>query len=101
MAPKRATLKVVTSIDNAAKTALLAEKKGKAPLVDDRRPSTTRPSTAKDNAKTIRLCQRVLLAPATLREYAMYPCQASPLEAEDIVEDSEILGISAEDQLKL
>jgi hypothetical protein len=30
MAPKRATLKAVVSIDDAAKAALLAEKKGKA-----------------------------------------------------------------------
>jgi hypothetical protein len=30
MAPKRANSKVTTSIDDAAKTALLAEKKGKA-----------------------------------------------------------------------
>jgi hypothetical protein len=34
MAPKRATSKAATSIDDAAKTALLAEKKGKA-LVDN------------------------------------------------------------------
>jgi hypothetical protein len=30
MAPKRATLKAAASIDDAAKTALLVEKKGKA-----------------------------------------------------------------------
>jgi hypothetical protein len=35
MAPKRATSKATTSIDDAAKAVLLAEKKGKAALVDD------------------------------------------------------------------
>jgi hypothetical protein len=35
MAPKRATSKVATAIDDAAKMALLAEKKGKAPIADD------------------------------------------------------------------
>jgi hypothetical protein len=35
MAPKRATSKASTSINNTAKVALLAEKKGKAPLMDD------------------------------------------------------------------
>jgi hypothetical protein len=35
MAPKRANSKVATFIDNAAKAALLAEKKGNAPIADD------------------------------------------------------------------
>jgi hypothetical protein len=35
MASKRATSKAATFIDDAAMAALLAKKKGKAPLVDD------------------------------------------------------------------
>jgi hypothetical protein len=35
MAPKRATLMATTSIEDAAKAALLVEKKGKAALADD------------------------------------------------------------------
>jgi hypothetical protein len=35
MAPKKATSKATTSVDDAAKVALLAEKKGKTALVDD------------------------------------------------------------------
>jgi hypothetical protein len=35
MAPKRANSKAIASIDDAAKAALLAEKKGKDPIVDD------------------------------------------------------------------
>jgi hypothetical protein len=52
MAPKRATLKAAASIDDAAKAALLAEKKGKA-LADNalRRPSKMTLSTARDSAR--------------------------------------------------
>jgi hypothetical protein len=35
MAPKRANSKVAVSIDDAAKAALLAKKKGKAPIAND------------------------------------------------------------------
>jgi hypothetical protein len=35
MAPKRANSKAAASIDDASKAALLAEKKGKAPIGDD------------------------------------------------------------------
>jgi hypothetical protein len=35
MAPRKANLKATTSIDDATKVALLAEKKGKAALADD------------------------------------------------------------------
>jgi hypothetical protein len=35
MAPKRANSKAAISIDDAAKAALLDEKKGKAPIADD------------------------------------------------------------------
>ena len=35
MAPKKVTSKATTSIDDTAKATLLAEKKGKAALVDD------------------------------------------------------------------
>jgi hypothetical protein len=53
MAPKQASSKAAPSIDKAAKTALLAETKGKA-LVDNtpKRPSKMKLS-AKDSAKTI------------------------------------------------
>jgi hypothetical protein len=53
MAPKRATSKVAASIDDAAKAALLAEKKGKA-LADTtpKRPSKMTLSTARDSART-------------------------------------------------
>jgi hypothetical protein len=60
-----------------------------------------RPSTENDNVKTIYLRRRAPRAPAALREYIRHPTRLHSLEAEDIVEDSKILGILAEDQLKL
>jgi hypothetical protein len=52
MAPNRASSKAAPSIDEAAKAALLAEKKGKA-LTDNtpKKPSKTKLST-KDNVKS-------------------------------------------------
>jgi hypothetical protein len=45
---------------------------------------------------TICLRRRAPRAPAALRECPRHPHQALPLEAEDIIEDDKILGISAE-----
>jgi hypothetical protein len=54
MSPIRATSKAAASIDDAAKAALLAEKKGKA-LADTtpKRPLKMTLSTARDSARTI------------------------------------------------
>jgi hypothetical protein len=53
MAPKRANSKATPSIDDAAKAALLADKKGKALAgATPKRPSKTTLSTAKDSTKT-------------------------------------------------
>jgi hypothetical protein len=77
MAPKRANSKAVPSIDDAAKAALLAEKKGKA-LVDNipKRPSKMTLSTAKDSAMPIPP-PRALYAPAALKAHHKNHCQAS------------------------
>jgi hypothetical protein len=104
MAPKRATSKAATSIDDAAKATLLAEKKGMAPIADDI------PQEAFDDeaANSKRQRQDNLPTPeGTARTYSSKgvpqapPPGFIPLEVEDIVEGDEILGISAEDQLKL
>jgi hypothetical protein len=58
-------------------------------------------STASDTAKRTRLRYRAAFAHATLRDYLGPLYQASPPEDDDIIEDSQVLGISAEDQLKL
>jgi hypothetical protein len=102
MAPKRATSKAAASIDDATKVALLAEKKGKA-LVD-----TTPHEAFKDDAvnskrqrqdhptpdSTVRTCSSEGAPQAP-------PPGFAPPEGEDTIEDGEVIGISAEDQLKL
>jgi hypothetical protein len=77
MAPKRATSKAAASIDNAAKAALLAEKKGKA-LADNapRRPLKMTLSTARDSAR-ITPPPMALCALAVLRMHRKHHHQAS------------------------
>jgi hypothetical protein len=104
MAPKRANSKAVVSIDDAAKAALLAEKKGNAPIADDI------PEEAFDD--DVVNCKRQRQDNQPMPEGTVRTCssegapQAPPpgfthLESEDTIEDGEIIGISTEDQLKL
>jgi hypothetical protein len=53
MAPKRASLKAAPSIDEAAKAALLAEKKGKAHADNTPKRPSKMTLSVKDSAKTI------------------------------------------------
>jgi hypothetical protein len=71
MAPKRASSKATPSIDEAAKAALLAEKKGKA-LAEStpKRPSKMKLS-AKDSAKSTPP-PRAPYAPAAPKAYRKY-----------------------------
>jgi hypothetical protein len=86
------------------KAALLAEKKGKAPIVDDI------PQEALDDEAVNSKRQRQDNQPTpegTVRTCSSEGTPQAPppgfahLEGEDIVEDGEIIGISAEGQLKL
>jgi hypothetical protein len=103
MAPKKATSKATTSIDDAAKAAFLAEKKGKAVLLATSlmRPSRMGQSTASDTTKITRPPRRALFTHVALRDYLGPLRQASPPEVDDIIEDGEVLGILVKDQLKL
>jgi hypothetical protein len=101
MAPKRATSKVAASIDDAVKAALLAEKKGKA-LTDT--PQEAFEDDAVNNKRQrqdhpthddiVRTCSSEGAPQAP-------PPGFAPPEGEDTIEDEEVIGISAEDQLKL
>lgn len=102
MAPKKATSRPTTSLDEAAKTAL-AEKKGKAALTDAapqgvpddvvniKRPLTEHPPTPEG---TVRTSSSEGLPQNTSQGF-------TPPQADDVTEEAEVLGISAEDQLKL
>ena len=98
----RANSKAAPSIDDAAKVALMVEKKGKA-LVD-----TTPQEAFEDDAVnskrqhqdhptpdgTVRTCSSEGASQAP-------PPGFAPPEAKDTIEDGEVIDISAEDQIKL
>jgi hypothetical protein len=102
MAPKRANSKAAPSIDDTAKAALLAEKKGKA-LAD----TTTQEAFEDDTVNSKRQRQDHPTPDGTVRTCSSKgapqapPPGFAPPEGEDTIEDGEVIGISAEDQLKL
>jgi hypothetical protein len=101
MAPKRASSKAAPSINEAAKAALLAEKKGKA-LADN-----TPQEASEDEALSKRQRHEHSTPEGTLRTYSSGglpqtpPPVFAPPEGEDAAEDGEVIGISAEEQLQL
>jgi hypothetical protein len=100
MAPKRASSKAAPSVDEAAKAALLAEKKGKA-LVD-----TTHQEACEDDALSKRQRNDQPTPEGTLRTCSsggqpQPPPGFAPLEGKDATEDGEVIGVSAEEQLQL
>jgi hypothetical protein len=102
MAPKRATSKATASIDDTAKAALLAEKKGKA-LANN----TLQEAFEDDDVNSKRQCQDTTTPDGTVRTCSSEGAPRAPLpgfappEGEDTIEDGEDIGISTEDQLKL
>jgi hypothetical protein len=101
MAPKRASSKAAPSIDEAAKAALLAEKKGKA-LVDN-----AHQEASEDEAVSKRQRQEHPTPEGTLRTCSSGglpqapPPGFAPPDGEDTIKDGEVIGISAEEQLQL
>jgi hypothetical protein len=97
MAPKRASSKAAPSVDEAAKVALLAEKKGKA-LADN-----THQEAYKDDALSKRQHNDQPTPKGTLRTCSSGgqpqepPPGFAPLEGEDAIEDGKVIGISAEE----
>jgi hypothetical protein len=101
MPPKRASSKAAPSIDEAAKAALLAEKKSQGPRGQH-------PQEAfKDEADSKRQCQDHPTPKGTLRTRSSGgvpqapPPGFAPPEGEDAIEDGKVIGISIEDQLQL
>jgi hypothetical protein len=101
MAPKRASSKTAPSVDEAAKAALLAKKKGKV-LVDN-----THQEACEDEALIKRQRNDQPTLEGTLRTCSSGgqpqapPPGFAPLEVEDATEDDEVIGVSAEEQLQL
>jgi hypothetical protein len=101
MAPKRASSKAAPSVDEAAKAALLAEKKGKA-LADN-----TNQEACEDDTLSKRQRNDQPTPEGTLRTCSSggqpqeLPPGFAPLEGEETTEDGEVIGFSAEEQLQL
>jgi hypothetical protein len=100
MAPKRASSKVATSVDEVAKAALLAEKKRKA-LVD-----TTHQEACEDDALSKRQRNEQPTLEGSLRTCSsggqpQPPPGFAPLKGADATEDGEVIGVSTEEQLQL
>jgi hypothetical protein len=101
MAPKRASSKAAPSVDEAAKAALLAEKKGKA-LAD-----TTHQEACKDDGVSKRQRNDQPTPKGSLRTCSSggQPQEPPPgfalLEGEDTIEDGEVISVLAEEQLQL
>jgi hypothetical protein len=101
MAPKRASWKAAPSVDEAAKVALLAEKKGKA-LVDN-----TPQEACEHEALSRRQRHEQPNPEGTLRTCSSGgqpqapPPGFAPPEGEDTTEDGEVIGIPAEEPLQL
>jgi hypothetical protein len=96
MAPKRTSSKA----DEAAKAALLAEKKGKA-LVDN-----TLQEPCEDDANSKKQRNEQPTTEGSLRTYSsggpqQPPPGFAPPEGVDATEDGEVIGVSAEEQLQL
>jgi hypothetical protein len=100
MAPKRASSKAAPSVDEAAKAALLAKKKGKA-LVD-----TTHQEACEDDALSKRQRNEQPTPEGSLRTCSFGgqpqpPPGFAPPEGTDATEDGEVIDVSAEEQLQL
>jgi hypothetical protein len=100
MAPKRANSKAAPSVDEAAKAALLAKKKGKAHA------DTAHQEAYEDDALNKRQRNDQPTPEGTLRTCSsggqpQPPPSFAPLEGEDATEDGEVIGVSAEEQLQL
>jgi hypothetical protein len=100
MAPKRASSKAAPSVDEAAKAALLAEKKGNA-LVD-----TTHQEACEDDALSKRQRNEQptpegRLCTCSSGGQPQPPPGFAPPEGADATEDGEVIGVSVEEQLQL
>jgi hypothetical protein len=97
----RASSKAAPSVDEAAKAALLAEKKGKAHA------ETTHQEACDDDAVSKRQRNDQPTPEGSLRTCSSRgqphepPLGFAPLDGEDATEDGEVIGISAEEQLQL
>jgi hypothetical protein len=101
MAPKRAISKAATFVDEAAKAALLAEKKGKA-LADNNHQEACEDEALRKRQRNEQPTPEGILCTCSSGGQPQAPPPGfAPLEGEDATEDGEVIGVSAEEQLQL
>jgi hypothetical protein len=100
MAPKRASSKVAPSVDEAAKAALLAEKKGKA-LVDTTHQEACEDDTLSKRQRNEQPTPEGSLCTCSSGGQPQPPPGFALPEGADATEDSEVIDVSAEEQLQL
>jgi hypothetical protein len=96
MAPKRASSKA----DEAAKAALLAEKKGKA-LVDTTHQEATEDDTLSKRQRNEQPTPEGSLRTCSFGGQPQLPLGFAPPEGADVIEDGEVIDVSVEEQLQL
>jgi hypothetical protein len=100
MAPKRASSKAAPSVDEAAKAALLAEKKGKA-LVDITHQEACEDDALSKRQRNEQPTPKGSLCTCSSGGQPQPPPGFAPLEGSDATEDGEVISVSAEEQLQL
>jgi hypothetical protein len=101
MAPKRASSKAAPSVDEAAKAALLAEKKGKALANNTHQEACEEDTLSKRQRNDQPTPEGTLRTCSSGGQPQEPPLGFAPLEGEDATEDGEVIGIPAEEQLQL
>jgi septin family protein len=96
MAPKRATSKA----DEAAKAALLAEKKGKA-LVDTTHQEACEADALSKRQRNEQPTPEGSLRTCSSRGQPQLPPGFAPLKGANATEDGKVIGVLAEEQLQL
>jgi hypothetical protein len=99
MAPKRASSKAAPFVDEAAKAALLAEKKVKALAYNTPQEACEDKALSKRQRKEQPTPEGTLRTCSSREQPQAPPPGFAPLEGEDATEDDEVIGVSAEEQL--
>jgi hypothetical protein len=100
MAPKRSSSKAAPSVDEAAKAALLAEKKGKA-LVDTPHQEACEDDALSKRQRNEQPTPEGSLRTCSSRGQPQLPPGFAPPEGANATEDGEVIDVSAEEQLHL
>jgi hypothetical protein len=101
MAPKRASSKETPSVDEAAKAALLAEKKGKALADNTSQEACEYEALSKRQRNDQPTPEGTLRTCSSGGQPQAPPLGFAPPEGKDAIEDGEVIDVLAKEQLQL